>query len=275
MELHESTASAPAFSYGDRLYVRAPRAIHFPSEERPEEHVSETKRHLHARTTLYLLLEQARAEDAVGSDQFVYWDAGNPKKCLSPDVFVKLGSKDRDFDSWKNWKRGAPDLAVEIVSESDRSDSEWQNKLESYQASGIGEVVRFDPDDVKAPLRVWDSLDGELVERAPQSATLQECTALGLWWVIVASDLGPVLRLARDREGQDLLPTADEERLRLADELALERRARTVAEHERMVAEHERKLVEKELLAERETRRLAEHEVDKLRAELARLRGQR
>jgi len=303
MELHESTASAPAFSYGDRLYVRAPRAIHFPSEERPEEHVSETKRHLHARTTLYLLLEQARAADTVGSDQFVYWDAGNPKKCLSPDVFVKLGSKDRNFDSWKVWKRGAPDLAVEIVSESDRSDTEWQSKLESYQASGIAEVVRFDPDDVKAPLRVWDSLDGELVERAPQSMTLQECTALGLWWVIADSDYGPVLRLARDREGQDLLPTANEERLRLEDELARERRARTVAEHERMVAQHERKLAEQErklaeqerklaeqkrkladearvaaeekLLAERESRELAEREVERLQAELARLRGQR
>ena len=157
---------------------------------------------------------------AVGSNQFVYWDAGEPKKCLSPDVFVKLDSKDRDFDSWKTWKRGAPELAVEIVSDHDRSDAEWESKLERYQASGIGEVVRFDAEDARAPLRVWDSVDGELIERAPSSTTAHECAALGLWWVVVPSDLGAVLRLARDREGEQLLPTPSEERLRLAEELA-------------------------------------------------------
>jgi len=118
---------------------------------------------------------------------------------------------------------------------------------------------------------------------------LQECAALGLWWVVADSDYGPVLRLARDREGQDLLPTANEQRLRLEDELARERRARTVAEHERMVAQHERMVAqherkladearvaaEKRLLTEQETRQLAEREVDRLRAEIARLRGER
>lgn len=313
MELHDEAAGAPAFSYGNHLYVRAPRGIHFPSEERPEEHVSETKRHLHARTTLYLLLEEALAHAGavVGSDQFVYWDAGDPKKCLSPDVFVKLGSKDRDFDSWKTWKRGGPpDLAVEIVSDWDRGDAEWESKLERYQASGIAEVVRFDAEDVKAPLRVWDSVDGELIERAPSSATLHECATLGLWWVVVPSDLGDVLRLARDRDGRDLLPTPSEERLHLAEELAAERKARTVAEHERMLADHAREVAEREriaadearqiaereriaadqarslaeqkLLAEQKTREQAERErdsagaeVERLRAELARLRGQR
>lgn len=291
MELHEQAASTPAFSYENRSYVRAPRAIHFPSAESPEEHVSETKRHLHARTTLYLLLEEAFAGAgmAVGSDQFVYWDAGDPKKCLSPDVFVKLDSKDRDFDSWKTWKRGAPELAVEIVSDHDRSDAEWESKLERYQASGISEVVRFDAEDARAPLRVWDSVDGELIERAPSSTTLRECATLGLWWVVVPSDLGAVLRLARDRDGARLLPTPSEERLRLAEELAAERKARTIAEHERMVAEHERiaerearAVAEQKLLAEQETRQLAERERDaaaaeaeELRAELARLRGAR
>ncbi len=272
MHRHESTVRKPAFSYGSRHYLRAPRAIHFPSEERPEEQVSETKRHLRARTTLYLLLEEAIAGAAVGSDQFVYWDATEPKKCLSPDAFVKLGSKDQDFDSWKVWQRGAPDLAVEIVSESDRGESEWEAKLERYQASGIGEVVRFDPEEA-ALLRVWDRVDGDLIERSPESSTLRECAALGLWWVVVPSALGALLRLARDPDGQELLATPSEERFRLAEELREERRARALAEHARALAEQE-------LFAEQKTREVAEQErdaataeVDKLRAELDRLRG--
>src|SRR5580700_150159 len=152
----------PAFAHGRRLYVRAPRPIDFPSEEPLEEQVSETKRHLEARTTLYLLLKGALAGTAIGSDQFVYWDAGDPRKCLSPGVFVTLGAREETFDSWKIWERGAPDVAVEIVSASDQSDAEWAVKHERYQASGIGEVVRFDPADDEQPIKVWDRIEGEL-----------------------------------------------------------------------------------------------------------------
>lgn len=272
MELHEQSANEKLFSYGSRRYVKAPTAIHFPSEERPEDHVPETKRHLHARTTLYLLLEEAMAGTSVGSDQFIYYDAGDPQKCLSPDVFVKLGSKDQAFDTWKIWQRGAPDLAVEIVSDSDRSGSEWAVKLARYQASGIGEVVRFDPEDDAAPLRVWDRVEDELIERAPESSTLRECGALGLWWIVAPSDLGPVLRVARDRDGQQLLATPSEDRLRLREELVEERRARSRAEHEHTLEAHARKLADQAReLAERQ-RDDATAEVERLRAELARLR---
>lgn len=235
-----STGGAP-IAIGCHSYVRAPAPICFPSEESPEEHVSETKRHLEARTLLYLLLKDAFAGQAIGSDQFVYWDASDPRKCLSPDLFVKLGAREQSFDIWKVWERGAPDIAVEIVSASDHRDADWGDKMARYLASGIGEVVRFDPLDRKQPVRVWDRIEGDLVERAPESTRLRECVALGLWWVVVSSaEYGPQLRLARDREGRDLLPTPDEDRMRLAEQLAEERKARSAAEHARILAEHAR-----------------------------------
>ncbi len=259
---------------GRQLYVRAPRPIEFPSEESPEEHVSETKRHLEVRTTLYLLLKEALSGMAIGSDQFVYSDAGDPQKCLSPDIFVKRDAAVEVFDTWKVWERGAPDLAVEIVSASDRRDSDWADKLARYQASGIAEVVRFDADG-KQKIQIWDRVDDELVERAEQSPALHECVTLGLWWVAIPSQYGPMLRLARDREGKSLLPTPSEERVRLAEELAEERRARSLAEHQRVVAEHQRVVAEHNLSVEAEARAAAELEIDQLRAELARLRSGR
>ena len=259
---------------GRQLYVRAPRPIEFPSEERPEEHVSETKRHLEARTTLYLLLKEAFVGKAIGSDQLVYTDAGDPQKCLSPDIFVKQDAPESVFETWKVWERGAPDLAVEIVSASDRRDPDWGEKLARYQASGIGEVVRFDADSSQ-PIRVWDRVDGELVERSATSPALRECVALRLWWVTTPSSYGPMLRLAHDRDGKSLLPTPSEDRLRLAEELSAERRARSAAEHERMLAEHERKLAQEKLRAEAEARARTEAENEQLRAELARLRSRR
>lgn len=271
-----------------RSYVRAPQPIEFPSEET----VPETKRHLEARTTLYLLLRDAFPSAAVGSEQFVYWDAGDPKRCLAPDAFVKLGAREHVFETWKTWERGAPDLAVEIVSSSDRRDADWTDKLARYQASGVPEVVRFDPEDERVPLRVWDRVEGELLERAPESADLRECGALDLFWVITPSPYGPLLRLARDRDGQSLLTTPDEERVRLAGELAEERKARSQAEHERALAEHERSEAQRarevaeqqrssaearlreEAEAREQERAATQAEIERLRAELAKARGE-
>ena len=271
MALIDAPEKAP-FVRGRRTYVRAPKPIHFPSEEKLDEHVSETKRHLEARTTLYLLLKDAFAAAAIGSDQFVYWDATDPKRCLSPDVFVKLGARNDAFDTWKTWERSAPDIAVEIVSPSDRRDADWEDKLERYRASGIAEVVRFDAQNEKEPIRVWDRMEDDLVERAPESTHLRECVALHLWWTVVDSAHGPTLRLAHDRLGTRLLPTPDEDRLRLAAELAEERKARTLAEHERMLAEQA--LREQSEARERE-RIGAAAEIERLKEELARARGQR
>lgn len=289
----EHPASGPV-RIGRQQYVRAPRPLHFPSEERLEEAVSETKRHLEARTTLYLLLKESLAGLAIGSDQFLYYDAADPQRCLSPDVFVKRGSSASDFDVWKVWEGGTPELAVEIISASDRRDADWGEKMARYRASGVAEVVRFDPLDREAQVRVWDRVADDLVERAPGSPQQRECAALGLWWVVVPSDFGPQLRLARDPEGKTLLPTPDEDRVRLVRELAEERRARSEADHERLLAEHARKVAESErrLAAEAHQReaeahqreaeartaaeeklREAERERDAALAELAKLRA--
>ncbi len=246
-----------------RTYLRAPRPIHFPSEETLDERVPETKRHLEARTTLYLLLKDAFASVAIGCGQFVYWEVMAPERRLSPDVFVKVGRRDDAFDNWKTWERSAPDLAVEIVSPLDPRDADWEDQLERYQASGIAEVVRFDPQNAKQPIRVWDRLEGDLVERSPDDTDLRECAALHLWWTVIDSVHGPTLRLARDQEGTQLLLTPSEDRLRLMEEIAKERMARRVAEQARMVLEQE----------------IAEHaaatESARLKEELAQARGER
>lgn len=273
MALVEAPLHEP-FIHGRQVYVRAPKAVHFPSEERPEEHVSESKRHLEARTTLYLLLKDAIAGAAIGSDQFVYWDATDPHKCLSPDVFVKREVPDSPFESWKVWERGAPELAVEIISASDRRDEPWSEKMARYQESGISELVRFDPASERS-IRVWDRIDGELVERAATSPDLRASQSLGLWWVVTSSAYGPLLRLSRGRDGSDLLPTPNEERVRLEQELTEERKARSLAEHDKMLAEHAKTLAEQAQRRVEEKLVASEAEVERLRAELARLRGER
>jgi Uma2 family endonuclease len=201
-------ARAPETEPRPHRYVREPEPLVFAEEDE----VPETNTHLELRTALYLILKHELSSRAtIGSDQFVYWDPTDPGKRLAPDAFVRLGPPHAPCRSWKTWERGAPDLAVEITSASDETPGVWEEKLVRYRASGIREVVRFDPGDAARPIRVWDHVDGDLVERAPDDADLLACTVLGLWWAVRADDvLGPTLRLTRDAQGKNVLPTPEE-----------------------------------------------------------------
>jgi len=192
----------------ERKYLRPPTPIHFPeSEEMPETGV-----HLELRTALYLLVRDFVGErGAVGSEQFVYWDPSDPRQCLAPDLIVRLGATPGPFPTWKIWERGAPHLAVEVVSPTDSSEAAWQQKLARHRKSGINEIVRFDPESAGRPLRLWDRFDGDLVERDLDGEHALLCDALGVHWSVQSDPtLGRVLRLSQDAIGQALVPSAIE-----------------------------------------------------------------
>ncbi len=270
MAITEHTSLRPSESGERRRYVRPPRPVHFPaSQEMPE-----TNRHLELRTALYQILKRELATRAtLGSEQFVYYDPRSSKKNLAPDAFVKLGEPHATFRVWKTWLRGAPEVAVEVVSDSDEGDEDWEVKLERYRAVGIGEVVRFDPDDANQPIRVWDHVDGDLVEREKPEDGVFECVPLGLFWVAVPHPMFVrMLRLARDRAGTDLLLTPDEAELREAR--ARQEEARGRQEEARGRQEEARGRQEEARGRQEEARARAEAEQarDRAEAEVAELR---
>jgi Uma2 family endonuclease len=194
-------------------YLRAPMPVHFPVDE----FVPETKRHLRQRTTLWQLLDLAfRDRAAIGCDQFVYWDPTDPQQCLAPDAFVRLGVPDEQFESWKVWERGAPEVAVEILSQSDKRDRNLEEKVESYRRLGVRELVFFDSERDPPSLRVWEAVDGDLVERRTDGHLAQSRCLPGTWVLVPDPESGALLRLSRDPEGKALFPTPDE--LRIAAE---------------------------------------------------------
>ena len=135
-------------------------------------------------------------------------------------------------------------MGVEIVSDWDRSQGTLAQKLERYRQAGIAEVVRFDDEDTQRPLRLWDLLDGDLVERDLSVSDGRFCDALGLYWCIVSDPvLGPCLRLARDPGGITLLLTPAEERdaERAAKEAALAAKEAALARVAELEAELERR----------------------------------
>jgi Uma2 family endonuclease len=210
---------------GELRYVRALAPVHFPSEAE----VPETKRHFRLRTLLYDFLALAFSDRAtIGCDQFVYWDPTDPKACLAPDAFVRLGRPDHLFRSWKVWEHGAPQLAVEVISDADESDRDWDAKLSRYQRLGITELVRFDPDSNDRRLRVWDSIEEDLVERELDTATAASRVLPGHWSIVEDPTLGFTLRLSEDELGQRLYPTATEKAEQRIRELETELSRRSV-----------------------------------------------
>jgi Uma2 family endonuclease len=213
------TGSEPV-TIGRHRYLRAPEPLHFPEHEQ----VPETKWHHELKTMVNQFLKLAFADQAhIGCDQFVYWDAANPRVCLAPDAFVRLGGPDELFGSWKVWERGAPHLAVEIISDFDTRDRNWDAKLACYRQLGVKELVRFDPEAETGKLRIWDRVDDDLVEREQTDAPTPSSILPGFWLLVSDPRLGPTLRLSRDSAGGALYVTPEERIRELEAELARRR----------------------------------------------------
>ena len=133
----------------------------------------ESELHLELRTLLYQLLKDYLGDGAtVGSDQFVYYDASDPKKVVAPDVYVQLRPPTSKITSWKVWERGAPDIAVEIFSPTNqRRRGDFQRRVRDWLDAGVRLLwviypdaeyaMAHRPDGSARMVREFESLEGE------------------------------------------------------------------------------------------------------------------
>ena len=172
------------------------------------------KRHLHRCHALYDMIRAVCVpEHTVGADQFVYFDAANPERCLEPDAFVTKGVPDHDFGAYLVWEEGTPDVAFEVLASGSPERWTFEEKVRRYHALGVRELVAFHVDaEPGERLRVWDRIENDLVERVVTDDKTP-CLTLGVTLLV-----GPVeqyavgLRLARDADGRDLVLTDAEGR---------------------------------------------------------------
>jgi Uma2 family endonuclease len=238
-------------------------AVHFPVTVK----MPESTWHFELRSLVYDFLTLAYGDRAaIGSDQFVYWDPTNPRVCLAPDAFVCLGAKDEHFGCWKVWERGVPQVAVEIASDSE-GELSFTEKFARYQKLGVSELVWFDPKFPEQPLRIWDFVGDQLLERRLFEPLAYSRHLCAHWLPVEDPSGGLTLRLSRDPHGLELFPTHAEHNACL---LKIETEARRAeAEAHRLEAEARRAEAEARR-AEAEARRVAEQalhqETDLLRA---------
>lgn len=132
---------------------------------------------------------------------------------------------------------------------------------------GVSELVWFDPESPEHPLRIWDFVADDLLERNLRRP-LAESRHLGGYWLPVEEPTGGLtLRLSRDEHGLSLFPTLAEQN---AHRFRAEAEAHRVAEQAHRVAEQAHRVAEQALRLETEARRAAEQRIVELEAELKR-----
>lgn len=237
--------------------------------------MGETDLHKYWIVRLYDLLQTHYKDQHVyvGSDLLVYYEEGNPKKFVVPDVFIVFDSDPGPRRTFKIWEEcRVPSVVFEVSSRS-TADKDLVDKPKLYARLGIQEYFLFDPeaDYLNPALQGFRLHDGQMVPMEPINHCLQSLLCRcrmqledGFLDLLDIDSGQPWLTAAefaqREREYYRLLS----EKERIARELECQAK-----ERERAAKEQERAAKEQE----RAARLAAEAEIVKLRAELERLRG--
>ncbi len=148
-----------------------------------------------------------REDVYVSGNLFVYYEEGNPKKCVAPDVFVVFGVPNRRRRVYLVWEEGKGlDVVFEFTSRKTRNE-DLGRKFDIYRGIlGVKELFIFDPlrEYLEPPLVGYYRKGNELVKAVPEQERLVS-EVLGLEVVLV----GDELRLY-DPQTQRFLPTPEE-----------------------------------------------------------------
>ena len=166
-----------------------------------------------------------RPDVYVSGDLLIYYEEGNPRKCVAPDVFVVFGVAKHHRMIYKLWAEPkAPDFVLEVASENTWKQDEGPKRV-LYAELGIQEYWMFDPRDeyFDPPLRGF-TLDAGAYRSLPARAE-------GGQRVFRSEVLGLDLRLQDGRlwfrdpaSGEDLRTLRDERAAHRDTSLAAEAR---------------------------------------------------
>ncbi len=196
----------------------------------------------------------------VAGNLLVYYEEGNPKASVAPDVFVVFGVSAHERRIYKVWEEGkGPDVVIELTSLSTRDEDLGQKRV-LYERLGVREYFIFDPfaEHLSPPL-VGFVREGEWF--APMAVE-----PLDGGWRVRSELLGVELQALPAEEGRWELRVVDAVTgEKMLTPLEAQEKARREAEARRRAEEQSR--------WEAEARCLAEERLRELEEELARLRA--
>ena len=124
-----------------------PAAIDYPSSDgKPlAENDVQARAILYAFGALRLRYRDRRSDVYVSADLLIYYEEGNRRVSVAPDVFVVFGVEDHTRMNYKVWDEGkGPDFVLEVA-----SPNTWREDVERkpgiYANLGVREYFLFDP----------------------------------------------------------------------------------------------------------------------------------
>ena len=167
---------------------------------------------------------------------FIYYEEGNPRASVSPDLFVVFGAENRMRPVYKVWEEGrVPDFVLEVASPSTWEEDEGAKRV-LYQRLGVREYWQVDPRGEFLPSRVQGRrLRGGVYEPQPVTESLDGTVMLR------SETLGLDLLAGRGGELYFRDSMTRERLLGLREETAARRRAEArVAELEALLRDNKR-----------------------------------
>jgi Uma2 family endonuclease len=228
--------------------------------------LGETDLHRNKMLDLIATLEDHFSGDPdiyVSGNLLVFYERGDRRKHVSPDVFVVRGVPKKPLrDHYLIWREGkAPEFVIEVTSKSTRREDQKKKPILYRDVLKVAEYFLFDPteDYLKPPFQGFRLVEGQYVAIEPVLGRLPSA----------------VLGLHLERSGVDLRlfdPTT-RRWLPTPRERAEAERERAEAERERAEREHERAEAERECAkSERERAEREKAERTRIEAEVIRLR---
>ncbi len=111
--------------------------------------MGETDLHRQDMMDLIAILQDRYQNDPntyVSGNLLVFYEQGNRRKHISPDVFMVRGVKKSPRDNYLIWVEGkGPDLVIEITSKTTREEDEKKKWLLYRDVLKVPEYIQFDP----------------------------------------------------------------------------------------------------------------------------------
>jgi Uma2 family endonuclease len=222
--------------------------------------MAETEFHRDDMMDLIQTLQDFFAADpmvCVSGNLLMFYEEGNRRKHISPDVFVVRGIEKKTRDNYLIWEEGkAPDVVIELTSKTTRREDQIKKWHLYRDLMEVLEYFLFDPtqDYLKPPLQGFRLVEKEYVPIEPVGIRLPS-EILGLHLEPVGRELrlfDPVQRsllLKRIEKNEAANHRAEIERARAENQR--QRADAEAAARQQLAAENERLLQELEALRRR------------------------
>ena len=157
--------------------------------------MAETERHFREILKNFSRLENhfAKIPDVyVLGDMMMYYEEGNPRKSISPDIFVSFGIGRKERRIYKIWEEGKPpDFVLEFASKKTYR-NDLTDKKQLYADIGITEYFLYDVDGHYLPtiLMGFRLVDADYVEIAVDANGGIPAVTLGLEFHLLDDEFG-------------------------------------------------------------------------------------